>query len=327
MFFFRHLQAFGKKYVILRQTTMPQPMKAPLAIVVPVYNRAHIVERTLQSIARQTLRPLHVIVVNNNSTDNTAAVLQNWQKSHNSSDLRIDVIDCGRRGAAAARNAGLALVTEPYVMFFDSDDIMLPEHCELLCRNLAHADLVGRDVELYIDGAYVKTLPFFGTDMQWNNLFHGAMATQRWAASTDLVRRAGGWNENIHYWDDIELGARMLALAPQLRRIEGCGVRVNYTPESITGRADADPSRALAPLAAIEQTLAPVTGKAKAHRWAALKAAVEFGLCARAGSKAGSEAFRNMARTTGMPLSARAAYALTRMGLPGAARLLKPFIH
>ncbi|MGN0223934.1 MAG: glycosyltransferase family 2 protein, partial [Muribaculaceae bacterium] len=52
-----------------------------LTIVIPVYNRATIVERTLASVAAQTLRPLSVVLVDNNSTDGTLSVLQRWAEA------------------------------------------------------------------------------------------------------------------------------------------------------------------------------------------------------------------------------------------------------
>lgn len=54
-------------------------MEYELTIVIPVYNRAGIVGRTLESVQRQTLRPLRVVLVDNNSTDATPEVLRAWK--------------------------------------------------------------------------------------------------------------------------------------------------------------------------------------------------------------------------------------------------------
>lgn len=302
-------------------------MNAKLAIVVPVYNRAGIVGATLESIKRQSLRPLHVVLVNNKSSDDTDSVLRQWKAEVESDDFVVDVIFCSQPGAAAARNAGFNRVSEPWVMFFDSDDTMEPDHCQTMMENTDNVEIVGRDVRLFIDGKYKKTLPFYGTDMHRNNLFHGAMATLRWCARTDLVRRAGCWDSRMRYWDDIELGARMLALSPALRRVKGCGVRVNFTPESVTGPADCNPQRIEAPLSSIEYSLSRVIGDEKARNWVAVKAATEYALCTRAGSKEGALALEKMQIEGRTALLARIAYLLTRFYIPGAARLLRPFIH
>ena len=53
-------------------------MHSPVTIVIPVYNRAHTIARTLRSIDTQTLRPAHVILVDNNSSDNSVDVMRAW---------------------------------------------------------------------------------------------------------------------------------------------------------------------------------------------------------------------------------------------------------
>ncbi|MDE6528594.1 MAG: glycosyltransferase family 2 protein, partial [Muribaculaceae bacterium] len=104
---------------------MSQPASL-ITIVVPVYNRAGIVERTLESIRQQSHRPLSVVLVDNNSTDNTPHVLRKWKSEVEAPDMQVTIVDEPVAGAPAARNRGLGLTTTPYVMFFDSDDIMTP---------------------------------------------------------------------------------------------------------------------------------------------------------------------------------------------------------
>ena len=57
-----------------------------VSIIIPVYNRAGIVGRTLQSVAAQSYRPLELILVDNNSTDNTLEVLNGFKSRHESPD-------------------------------------------------------------------------------------------------------------------------------------------------------------------------------------------------------------------------------------------------
>lgn len=97
-----------------------------LTVVIPVYNRANLVKDTLQSLADQTLQVFDVVLVDNNSTDNSLAVLQQWADEHSSHDRRITVLSEAKRGACAARNRGASEVKTPWVMFFDSDDLMDP---------------------------------------------------------------------------------------------------------------------------------------------------------------------------------------------------------
>lgn len=206
-----------------------------LTVVIPVYNRAEIVGRTLRSVESQTLRPLRVVLVDNGSTDGTVEVLRRWRERVSAPDFTVDVVSEPSAGAAAARNAGLAMVDTPWVMFFDSDDTMRPEHCRRAMRAAAEgADIVGWDVALHIpDGE--RRGRFVGARAFFDNIFHGGMATLRWCVRTDFIRRAGGWNPAALVWDDIELGTRMLAAKPLVRRIEGePTVDVYYSAASIS---------------------------------------------------------------------------------------------
>ena len=186
-----------------------------ITVVIPVRNRAAIVARTLDSIAAQTLAPDAVVLVDNASTDNTLAVLRGWAESRPS----VEVVEELRPGAARARNAGLERVKSPYVMFFDSDDVMPRRHIEQVTAGLKCAGLpdVGAfDMELVgVDG--VKSMkPFRRGDAMKMHIFHSTLSTQRCVVSTELARRVGGWNNNLGGWDDLEFGVRLLAAKPTL---------------------------------------------------------------------------------------------------------------
>ena len=91
-----------------------------VSIVIAVYNGAPTVGRALASVFAQTYTDYEVIVVNDGSTDDTAAVLARFGK-------RIRVITQDNRGLSAARNAGVRASTGEYVAFLDDDDEWMPE--------------------------------------------------------------------------------------------------------------------------------------------------------------------------------------------------------
>lgn len=213
-----------------------------ITIVIPVRNRAAIVERALCSVEAQTYRPLKVILVDNGSTDGTPAVLERWRQSTASApDFVVSVINEPAPGAAVARNAGLAAVDTEWTMFFDSDDIMLPDHVDraMKCaRKHPDAGIIGWDVKVQLPSGREKGCPFFSSDMLYGNIIHGGMATLRYMARTEIFRRAGGWNEAIEVWDDIELGTRLLLLdpVPRIYKVNGSPrVLTYFTVDSLTG--------------------------------------------------------------------------------------------
>jgi glycosyltransferase involved in cell wall biosynthesis len=96
-----------------------------VSVVIPTYNRAHLLQRCLESVFGQTHTNLEVIVVDDGSTDATAEVL------HGYGDQRVRVVSHrSSEGAAAARNRGLEHATGRFVAFLDSDDEWLPRKTE-----------------------------------------------------------------------------------------------------------------------------------------------------------------------------------------------------
>lgn len=195
-----------------------------ISIILPVYNRAKLVERTLDSIANQTYRPLHLIIVDNNSTDDSLKIIQKWSDAHQSPDFKIDVVTELKTGAPAARNKGLSIVEEEWTMFFDSDDLMSPNHVAkaMKCANEAKdADIIGWDVNMrLLDGKSVVKR-FESSDLLFHGIMHGCMATQCYMARTSIFRRAGQWNEDVEVWNDIELATRLLSLPVEHRGTHG----------------------------------------------------------------------------------------------------------
>ena len=233
-------------------------MSNAISIVIPVFNRAHLVGRTLESIRQQTAPAFDVILVDNGSSDGSPAVLESWRDANDSELRRVRVLSCTEPGAPSARNAGLAAVETPWVLFFDSDDEMLPRHIERVLAGIAaypEAEVLGWNVDYANRG-----IKRFRTDsLEWNNLFEGNFASLRWAARTELVRRVGGWNPSARLWDDIELGARLIATNPKIRHLgQEISVRVFPQEESIsTNHAGDYLERIEVPLSTIGSCLAP----------------------------------------------------------------------
>lgn len=212
-------------------------MGCPITIVIPAYNRAHTLPRTLASIEMQSVAPAKVVLVDNSSSDSTLSLMLDWAaKPH---PFEVTVVAEQKRGACAARNRGLQEVETEFVMFFDSDDEMLADHVSdfsaAISRN-PQADIFGRDIIAESIGGKRKRLYFTSNDTIFNHLFRGCLSTQRIVARTDLVRKVGGWNEKLAVWNDFELGVRLLLATDRLVKLSGTPTVITYQQaESITG--------------------------------------------------------------------------------------------
>ena len=96
-----------------------------LTVVIPLYNKAHIIIRTLASVLTQTYKEFEVIIVNDGSTDGSMEVIRNF-----TSDARIQIINQENQGVSAARNKGVVSSKYDYIAFLDADDEWLPGFLE-----------------------------------------------------------------------------------------------------------------------------------------------------------------------------------------------------
>jgi glycosyltransferase involved in cell wall biosynthesis len=100
----------------------PQQGDSRVGVVIPLYNRADIVPRTLQSVLEQVCPPARLVIVDDGSTDESADTADRWLAKHDPA-FEWAVIRAPHRHAAAARNRGFAEMTDlPFVAFLDSDD-------------------------------------------------------------------------------------------------------------------------------------------------------------------------------------------------------------
>jgi len=100
-----------------------------VSVIIPAYNRADLVEETLDSILNQTYTNWECILVDDGSTDGTIQLLKEYALK----DPRFIVLsrdDDRKKGANACRNIGLENAKGDYIIFFDSDDLMTPHHIE-----------------------------------------------------------------------------------------------------------------------------------------------------------------------------------------------------
>ncbi|RIV82338.1 glycosyltransferase [Aurantiacibacter xanthus] len=99
------------------------PDRGTVAVVIPMYNAAETIERTLQSVRAQTYADLDIVVVDDGSGDRGPELVM----SVAARDPRVRLVRQGNGGVAEARNHGAALTTAPYLAFVDADDLWAPE--------------------------------------------------------------------------------------------------------------------------------------------------------------------------------------------------------
>jgi len=169
-----------------------------VSIVIAARNADGTIGNALESLTRQTWRDLQIIVVDDNSTDNTAAIVQTWRER----DVRIILIpNALERGAYGARNTGVATARGSIIVFHDADDWAHPRRIERQVERMGGgAASVCRYLRLTDDGGVVN--PRIFPLVRYNPIF---MAVRR-----EVLSRIGPFDP-VQTGGDSELLARLEA--------------------------------------------------------------------------------------------------------------------
>lgn len=229
-------------------------MSRRISVIVPVLNRANLIERCLESIYNQTYNPmdgkreipwLELLVVDNGSNDDTVAIVKRWKEGKKNDDKGIDIriLEEGKRGASRARNKGLKESRGEYVIFFDSDDMM---HPDLIRKAMSmfdsdpELDIVAWRCAIQLLDGSVRVPPLVKEDMMESHLIHSLLRPQGYMAKKEVIEKAGSWNENLLAWNDWELGLRLLLRKPKIKILNEILAEIYSQKDSITGERFSD---------------------------------------------------------------------------------------
>jgi len=181
-----------------------------VSIVVPVYNAERTLAATLRSVWAQTCGDFELLVVNDGSTDGTAALLAGQ------SDPRLRVISHRNAGVSASRNRGVAEARGEFVAFLDGDDLWTPDKLQAQVAALQGAPdaaLVYSWTDLIDEAGRVIQR---GSHVVANGRVYPLLASRNFldCGSTPLIRRsalieAGPFDETLKGGEDWDLWLRL----------------------------------------------------------------------------------------------------------------------
>lgn len=134
-----------------------------VSIVIPVYNAEEFLERSVESVLKQSCDNFELILVNDGSTDRSENILERLAQS----DARITVVFQKNSGPAAARNTGVRKAAGDFIFFLDADDFISVDALKTLVNAQAqyHADLVMANFrKLENNGKIIEQGVFFWPD-------------------------------------------------------------------------------------------------------------------------------------------------------------------
>jgi GT2 family glycosyltransferase len=182
-----------------------RPAIVRLSVVVPVLDQAvELAEQLDALIAQETSMPFEVLVADNGSRDRTPEVIA----ERAASDPRVRRVDAShRRGAAAARNAGVAVASGDALAFCDADDVVAPGWLQSLADALTDADVVAGAFDFgRLNGAgAVRTPAEYSASFGFLPAGLGANLAVRRSAFESV----GGFAEDLLAGEDVDLSWRL----------------------------------------------------------------------------------------------------------------------
>lgn len=198
---------------------MPEIIPGLVSTIIPVYNRPAMILEAVGSVLAQTYRPIEIILVDDGSTDDTPAVLDQLAQQHPD---EICVIHKANGGPGLAREAGRQIARGEFIQYLDSDDWLLPNKFAdqvAALRDHPECGIAYGITRLVDDSGKVLEEPGKWTGRKIDYLFPGLLIDRWWYTHTPIYRRnvsdaAGPWpKERPEDWD---LEARMGAARTKL---------------------------------------------------------------------------------------------------------------
>ncbi|HET6512878.1 MAG TPA: glycosyltransferase family A protein [Candidatus Kapabacteria bacterium] len=187
------------------------PSSLFFSIVLPTFNRAHIVPRAIESVLGQTCTDWELIIVDDGSTDDTRTLVSPYL-----ADERITYSPDTNQGAARARNRGIALSRGAFITFLDSDDEYLPDHLELRRSKLAAGDIDLMHGGLEVIGDDSVADMFDNTKrIPISQCFVGGT----FFLKRELAEKLGGFRD-LPYGDDSDLAQRAIEAGAHVLKVD-----------------------------------------------------------------------------------------------------------
>lgn len=227
---------------------------APVAVVVPCYNASITLQRAVDSIFAQSVRPAEVILVDDASTDDTGAIIQELERRYPQVVRGISLVR--NMGPSYARNIGWDASTSDYVAFLDSDDEWHPNKLEIQMGWLHdHADVS-------MCGHLCVQHPGQGIVLPINTILklksfnlHDMLVSNRFSTPSVIVRRSISHRFPVsrRHAEDYQLWLLIVAEVERVYRIELPLAWYFKPPYGVSGLSAAMWSMELGELAAISR--------------------------------------------------------------------------
>lgn len=198
-------------------------MNPSFSIIIPTFNRAYCLWKSIQSVIAQTYPYFEIIVIDDASVDDTIKLIKEF------SDPRIKLIQHKvNKGPSAARNSGLQIANGKYIAYLDSDNIWYSDFLEVMhksfrnnpdksliyCKKNYRLNIIDENgKEEVIRDETTNHRNYFDLKRLWHRKI--IIDTNCLVHKKEVYNNIGGWDENLNFWEDYEYTLRIAQKYPK----------------------------------------------------------------------------------------------------------------
>ncbi|GAA1962049.1 glycosyltransferase family 2 protein [Agromyces allii] len=199
-----------------------------ISVVIPTFNRGHLLDRAIDSVLSQTYRELELIVVDDGSTDDTGVVVERRR------DERVSYIRQDNAGAPSARNRGVAVAKGAWIAFLDSDDEWDPELLEAILPFAANDRVVFTSHTVVFRSGTVELVPDAPVSDAVRTLLRRNIASTQTALLPTHLAQGNPFDVSLPRFQDWDLWLTLIAADVKFVHIPISGATLYRQDDSIS---------------------------------------------------------------------------------------------
>lgn len=216
-------------------------MNSKVSIIIPIFNREHLIQQTIESVLSQIYTNWECIIVDDRSTDNSFPIIKSYSVKDNR--FKVFIRPANRiKGASTCRNIGIENASGKFIQFLDSDDLIsnnkIYEQIKLIGDSSENAIAIcrwGRFKESINDAKIFESLKSYNNfdDMlcflDCLGDSKGYFPPHSYLIKSEIIKKIGLWNENLTINDDGEFMMRVIANTDKIYFTNEAIVYYRYT--------------------------------------------------------------------------------------------------
>lgn len=206
-----------------------------VSIITPCYNGERYLRETLESVLAQTYQPIESIVIDDGSTDGSAAIAESFGPP-------VTLIRQQNQGESVARNQGIAIATGSHLLFLDADDLLHPEAVERMLASVGDDDravaLMGYSTFLEDDRTPLMTHQPPAGEFLSTIISRNPGAPHCYLTPAEIVREANGFCDDLVYFEDWDFWCQVALTGAPLVPVDFVGAYYRRHPHAQTPSAN-----------------------------------------------------------------------------------------